>query len=164
NRAVLRLFKHLHDALAAIDLCLRLRIKFRTELGKRREFAELCEISLKLSRDLLHRLQLCCRPDSRDRKANGDCRAYSLIEQICFQVDLAIGYRNHIRWNISRDITGLRLDYGECGQGAVAVVFSNSRSSFEQTAMQIENIARICLTSGWAFQNQRDLAVRNRMF
>ena len=86
NRVVLRLLEDLHDALAAVDLRLRLGVEVRAELRERRQFAELREVALELPGDLLHRLELRRRADARDRDADRDRRADALVEQVGFQI------------------------------------------------------------------------------
>src|SRR5580692_13184727 len=69
NRAVLGLLEDLDNALAAVDLRLRLGIKFRAELGEGCQFAELSEVTLELSSNLFHGLKLGLRTNSRHRQA-----------------------------------------------------------------------------------------------
>ena len=55
---MLRLFEDLDDALATVDLRLRLSIQLRAELGERRQLSELGEVTLELPGNLLHRFEL----------------------------------------------------------------------------------------------------------
>src|SRR5262249_567801 len=64
DRVVLRLLEDFHDAFAAVDLRLRFGIEVRTELREGRELAELREIALELSGDLLHAFELSSRSDA----------------------------------------------------------------------------------------------------
>src|SRR6202142_3439348 len=90
NRAVLRLLEDLDNALAAVDLRLRLGIQFRAELSEGCQFAKLSEVTLELSSNLFHGLELRLRTNSRNRQAYGDRRPDALIEQVRLQVDLAV--------------------------------------------------------------------------
>ena len=56
--AVLRLLEYFDDALATIDLRLRLGIEFRTELSEGREFSKLREVTFQLSGNLFHGFEL----------------------------------------------------------------------------------------------------------
>src|SRR6476661_4460322 len=58
NGVVLWLFEDFGNALAAIDLCLRLGVQFGTELSECGEFPELREVSLELPGDLFHGFEL----------------------------------------------------------------------------------------------------------
>ena len=61
--AVLGLLEDFHNALAAIDLRLRLCVEFRAKLREGRQLTKLCEISFQLTRDLLHGFELRCGAD-----------------------------------------------------------------------------------------------------
>src|SRR5882724_10655191 len=61
--AVLGLLENFHNTFAAIDLRLRFCVEFRAKLREGRQLAKLCEISLQLTRDLLHGFELRCGAD-----------------------------------------------------------------------------------------------------
>src|SRR5262249_58636581 len=96
NWVVLRLFEDLDDALATVNLCLRLGIQLRAELGERRQLAKLREIALELPCNLLHGFELRCRTNPRNRQPDRTSRTHALIEQIRFQVDLSVRDRNYV--------------------------------------------------------------------
>src|SRR5262249_46992978 len=106
-RVVLLLFENLDDAFAAIDLGLSSGIQVRAELREGREFAELSKFALKFSRDLFHRLDLCGRTNARHGNAHVDSRTDTLVEQIRFQKDLAVGDGNDVCGNVGGHVTGL---------------------------------------------------------
>src|SRR6267143_2140940 len=66
NGVALRLFENLHDALATVDLRLRLGVEVGAELRECRQLPELRELALELAGDLLHGLELGRGADARD--------------------------------------------------------------------------------------------------
>ena len=90
------LLENFHDALAALELRLRLGVEVGTELRERRQFAELRQVALDAAGHLFHRLDLRRRTDARHGQADGNRRAHALIKQIRFQINLAVGDGNHV--------------------------------------------------------------------
>ena len=112
-----------------------------------------------LAGDLLHRLDLRGGTDAGDRETDGNRRTHALIEQIGFEIDLAVGDRDDVRRDVSRHVAGLRLDDRQRGQRTVAVLFADARGAFEQAAVEIEHVAGIRFAAGRALQHERNLAV-----
>src|SRR3984893_17359351 len=159
QRRELRLFQKLGQARAAREQALGRRVEVGTELRERRHFTVLREFALDPARDLLHRLGLRRGADARDRKADVHGGPDALIEEIRLKKDLAIGDRDDIRRNISRNVVGLRFDHRKRRERAPAVGLVEFRRALEQPRMQIEYIARIGLASGRAAQQKRHLAI-----
>ena len=111
--------------------------------------------------DLFHRLDLRGGTDARHGKTDGNRRTNALIEQIGFQINLAVSDRNDVRRNVSRDVARLRFDDRQRGQRTVAVFLADARGTFEQAAVQIEHVTRIRFAAGGALQDQRNLAIRH---
>ena len=87
---------------------------------------------------------ICAAEPTRvTEKTDGNGGAHALIEQIGFQINLAVRDRNHVRRNVGRNVARLRLDDRQRGERTVAVFFARrARGTFEQTAVQIEKRRR----------------------
>ena len=160
---ILRLLEHFHDALAPLKLGARGLVEVAAKLRERRQLAELREVQLDGSRNLLHRLHLRGGAHAADRQAHRNRRAHALIKQICFQKQLAVGDGNHVRRNVRGYVARLRLDDGQRRERSAAGVFGQARRALEQPAVQIKHVTRKCLAAGRAFQHQRHLPVRHRV-
>lgn len=108
---------------------------------------------------MLHSFDLSSRTDARYRKTDVDGGTHSLVEELGFEENLAVGNGDNVRGNVGRHITGLGLDNGEGGQGAVAVVLVHLGRTLEQTGVEIENIAGVGLTTGGTSEQKGHLAV-----
>jgi hypothetical protein len=93
-------------------------------------------------------------PNAGDGDAHRDRRPNPLIEEIGFEKDLTVGNGDDVGRDVGRHVTGLRLDDRERRQRAVAEPFAHSRCAFQQSAVQVEDVARIGLAAGWALQDQ----------
>ena len=107
---------------------LRLRIEVGTELRERRQFAELRQITFDTAGDLFHRFDLRGGTDARHGETDGNGGTNALIEQIGFQINLAVRDRNHVRRNVSRNVARLRFDDRQRGQRTIAVFFADTRA------------------------------------
>ena len=86
------------------------------------------------------------------------------MEQLGFQEDLAVGNGDDVGWNISGNVTSLRFNNGQSCQRAAALCIAQFGGTFQQTAVQVENIAGICFASRRTTNQQRQSTVGNRMF
>ena len=157
----MRLFENFDDALAAFDLRLRRRVEVGPELRERRQLAELREVQFDPAGDLFHRLDLRRRTDARHRQADRNRRAHTLIKQVCFQINLAVGDGDHVRRNVSGDVAELRFDDGQRRQGTIAIFLVQPGGAFEQTAVQIKHVAGIGFAAGRPLQHERHLTIRH---
>ena len=135
-------------------------VQIGAELRKGGELAVLGKTRAQRGGDLLHELRLRCTSDTRDRKTDVDRRALALVEEVSFEEDLAVGDGNDVRRDVSGDIARLRLDDGQRRDAAAAGLGVDARGAFEQTGMQIEDIAGVRFASGRTVQQQGDLTVR----
>src|SRR5260370_3468536 len=87
------------------------RVEFRAELRERGHFAILREVELERTAHLFHRADRGRETHARDRKPDVNGRADTGVEEVGIEHDLAVGNRNDVSRNISRDVAGLRLDY-----------------------------------------------------
>ena len=108
---------------------------------------------------MLHSFDLSSRTDAGYRKTDVDGGTHSLVEELGFEENLAVGNGDNVRGDVGRHITGLGLDNGEGGQGAVAVVLVHLGRTLEQTGVEIENIAGVGLTTGGTSEQKGHLAV-----
>ena len=103
---------------------------------------------------------ICAAEPTRDTERPTEIAGTdALVEQIGFQINLAVGDRNDVRRNVGRDVAGLRLDDRQRGERAVAVFLVDARAALEQAAVEIEHVARIRFAAGGALQHQRHLAI-----
>ena len=116
----------------------------------------------------------------RDTHVNG--RTETLVKEVRVQINLTIGNRNYVGRNVSRNVTSLCFDDRECGERTTTfhlafqtfrkvvhlfgylLLIVNLSSTFKQTWVQVEHIARISLTTWRTTQNQWNFAVSNRLF
>ena len=98
--------------------------------------------------------------DAADGESDVDGGADVRIEQIRFEVDLAIGDGDNVRRNIGRHVTGLGFDERERGQRSTALFIGKLRRTFQQAAVKIEHVARERLAAWRTAQQQRNFAVR----
>src|SRR3984957_7374656 len=164
ERRELRLLEELGQARAVIEQALRGGVKIGAELRESRHFAILREFALDLAGDLLHRLGLRGRTDARHREADVHGRADALVEEIRLQEDLAVGDRNGGGRDIGRNVVGLGLDNRQRSERAGAMLVVHLGGALEQAGMQIEHVARIGFAARRAAQQQRHLAIGDRLF
>src|ERR1700730_14158607 len=163
QRRELRLLQKFGEARAAVEQALGGSVKIGAELRERRHLAVLRELALDPAGDLFHRLGLRRRSDPRHRKADVDRGPNALEEQIGLEEDLAVGDRNHVGRNIGRHVVGLGLDDRQRRQRARAVLLVQLRGALKQPRMQIEHVAGIGLAGRRTAQQQRHLAISDRL-
>ena len=83
------------------------------------------------------------------------------MEQLGFQEDLTIGDGNDVGRDIRRHVARLRFDDGQCGQRTAALGIAELRRAFQQTAVQVENVAGVGFTSRGTANQQRKCTVRD---
>ena len=159
QRLILGLFEQFRQATTTFQLALGRGIQIAAELGKGGQFAELAQLQLQTTGNLLHGPGLGGTTDTAYGNADVQRRANTGIEEIALQENLTVGDGNHVGGNIGRNIAGLGLDHRQRSQAAATFLILHARRAFQQTAVQIEDITGIGLTSGRAAQQQRDLAI-----
>ena len=117
----LRLLQQFHQALAAIELLLRGLVEIAAELRECRQFAVLREFEFQRSGHLPHGFDLRAAADAAYRKSDVHRGAHALVEQIGFEINLAVRDRNDVGRNVRGNVTGLRFDYRKRGQRSAAV-------------------------------------------
>ena len=124
---------------------LRGSVQIGTELGEGSDFTVLGQEELQGTGDLLHGLELGSGTDTGHRQTDVDSRSDTLVEELGFQEDLAIGDGNDVGWDIGRHITTLSLDDRKGSQRATTVLVAHLGSTLEKTGVQVEDITRVSL-------------------
>ena len=158
-RGELRLLEQLGQVGATVQLGLRSRIQVGCEHGEGFQGTVLGQGDLQRAGDLLQRLGLCRATDSGHGDADVDSRTLVRIEQVGLQEDLTVSDGNHVGRNVSGHVVCLGFDDRQAGHRTAAEVIGNLGATFEQTGVQVEHIARVCLTSRRAAQQQGDRTV-----
>ena len=161
HRDELILLEELGKLLTTVELLLGGNIEIGSELCEGGDFTILGQLELERTGDLLHGLDLGGRTDTRHGQTHIDSGANTLEEELSLEENLTVSDGDHIRGNVSRHITGLGLNNGQCGQRAATVVRVHLGSTLKETRVKIEDITGVGLTTGWATQQKRHLTVSN---
>ena len=159
QRRELALLQQFDQALAAIELLLRGLVEIAAELGEGRQFAVLRQFELQRSGDLAHGLDLRAAADAAYGKSDVHGRTDALVEQIGFEIDLAVGDGNDVGRNVGRNVAGLRFDYRQRGQRSAAVLVAQLGGALQQARVEIENVSGIGFAARRTAQQKRDFAV-----
>ena len=79
------------------------------------------------------------------------------------QINLAVRNGNNVGRNVRRNVAFLCLNDGESGKRTGTVGIGELTRTLQKTRVQIEDVARICLTSWWTVKCQRHLTVCHRL-
>ena len=170
QRAVLRLLHQLSHALAALQLLAGGFVQVRGKLGKCCQLAVLGQGQADTAAQLLDDLGLGRTTHTTDRETSINGRADAAVEQVGFQVDLAVGDRDHVGGHEGRHVTCLGFDDRQRGQRAglaldlavgelLDIVGVHAGGTLQQAAVQVEHVARVGFAARRALEQQRDLAV-----
>src|SRR5712691_11624461 len=163
ERRELRLLEQLGQPGAAVEQALRGGVEVGAELREGRHFTILRQLALDAAGDFLHRLGLCCEAHARHREADVHRRADALIEQVSLQEDLAVGDRDDVGRDVGRHVVRLGLDHRQRGQRAGLVGVVHLGGALEQPRVQVEHVAGIGLAARRPPQQQRHLAIGDRL-
>jgi len=161
HRRVLGLLEELGKSNTTVEELLGGGIHIGTELGEGGDLTVLGKIELHGTGDLFHGLELGSGTDSGDGKTDVDSWSNTLVEELGLQEDLTVGNRNDIGGNISGHITSLGLNDWKSGQRTGTLVVAHLGSSLQETAMEVEDITGVGLTSWRSSEKQRHLSVGN---
>ena len=115
------LLKNFREALAAGKLSLSDFIELvGPELRERREFAVLRHVETQRSGNLTHGFDLRVAADAADRNADVDGGTNAGVEEIGFEINLAVGDGNHVGRNVRGNVSGLRFNDRQRSQRASA--------------------------------------------
>src|SRR5205807_3115226 len=145
HRHVLALLEDLREAGAARERLLRRLVQVGPELRECRQLTVLGKLEAQAAGDLLHALDLRVAADPGYGDAGIDGRALAGVEEIGLQEDLPIGDGDDVGRDVGGDVARLRLDDRQRGQRAAPALAGELRGPLEQTAVQIEDVARIRL-------------------
>src|SRR5262249_15339542 len=98
---------------------------------------------------------------ARYRETHVDRGANARVEQVGLEEDLAIGDRDHVGRNVSRDVARLGFNNGKRSERSAAQLVAYLRRALQQPAVKVENISGVRLASRRTPQQQRNFAVRN---
>ncbi len=174
ERGVLVLFEQFGQAVATGELCLGGFVEVGAELGEGFNGAVLCEIEAECSCDLFHGADLCVTTDAGDGDPDVDGGSDTGVKEVGFEKDLSIGDGDDVGGDISGDVARLGFDDGERGERSAAAseahflpdffVGSDLGGAFEQAAVEIEDVAGVGFTTGWAAKQEGHLAVADGVF
>src|SRR5450830_257013 len=170
QRAVLSLLEQFGHAGTAVELLAGGLVQVGSELREGSQFTVLGQVGTDTTGQILDQLGLGSTTDARHRDTGVDGGADTGVEQAGFQEDLAVGDRDHVGRNEGGHVTGLGFNHGERGQRTgLALDFALSEGfhvigvhasgAFEQTAVEIEHVARESFTAWRTAQQQRNLTV-----
>ena len=85
------------------------------------------------------------------------------MEQFALEEDLAVRDGDDVRRNIRRNVARLRLDDRKCGQRTAAQLIRQLCRALQQSGVQVEDVAGICLASGRSADQKGQCAVSDRV-
>ena len=149
-----RLLQELHEHLTLGQEITGVLIEIRGELREDGHLTILREIDTEGTGGLLHGLRLCRTTDSGYGQTDIDGRTLTLEEEVALEEDLTIGDGDDVRRDIGRYIAILGLDDRKCGDGTTTELLRETAGTLEESRVQIEDIARIRLTSRCTTEKQ----------
>ena len=157
------LLEELHHVGTVVELVLRSGVKVGAKLREGLLVAVCGKVETQRASNLLHGLVLGIAANPGDRDAHVHSGALALEEQVGLQVNLTIGDGNHVGGDVGGDVTLLRLDDGKRRKRAAAVLVGQLACALEETRVQVEDVARVSLTSRRTVQRQRHLTVSHSL-
>merc|ERR1712100_983686 len=157
--AELRLLEQFPQTLAALQLLLGGSIQVRSELGEGGQLVELGQLQLEGAGNLLDGLGLGSTTHPAHGDTHVDRRTQTGVEQVRAEEDLTIRDRNHVGGDVGRNVTGLGLNDRQGGHGTLAHGVRQLGCTLEQTAVAVEDVTGVGLTTGRTTQQERHLAV-----
>ncbi len=155
------MLQDLHHAAAPTELVLRGLVQVRAELSERRQCAILRQAEAQRAGDLPHGFDLRVAAHAAYGKPDVDGRPDVRVEEVGFEVNLAVGDRDHVGRDVSGNVTGLRFDERQRCERSASLQLGGA---LEQSAVQIEHVPWKCFAPRWTPQQQRDLAIGGGVF
>src|SRR4029077_18678844 len=111
---VLILLQDFREPLATGELALRHFVELvGAELRESGKLAVLRHVQPQGTGYLPHGLDLRVAANAAHGDADVDCRTNTSVEKVGFQINLPVGNRNHIGWDVSGNVARLRLNDGK---------------------------------------------------
>ena len=120
QRRILALLQNLHHAAAARELRRGGFVQIRAELREGGQRAILRQIQTQAAGHLPHGLDLRVAADAAHRDTDVDRGPHVGVEQVRFEINLAVGDRNHVGRNVGRNVAGLGFDERQRGERSAA--------------------------------------------
>jgi len=159
HRRVLGLLEELGKSNTSVEELLGGGVHIGTELGEGGDLTILGKIELHGTSDLLHGLELGSGTDSGDGKTDVNGWTDTLVEELGLQEDLTVGNGNDVGGDISGHITGLGLNDWQGSKRTGTFIVGHLGSSLQETAMEVEDITRVGLTSWGSSEKEGHLSV-----
>src|SRR5271166_3579774 len=141
QRLVLSLLQDLRQTASAGELSLGGLVQITAKLRERSQFAILSEIKTQRAGNLPHGLDLRVSADSANRKSDVYRGTHARVEQVGFEIDLAIRNRDDVGRNVRRDVASLGLDDRQRRQRTAAEFVAELGRAFQQTGMKVEHVS-----------------------
>src|SRR5208337_1000917 len=142
QRLILPLLQNFRQTASTGELRLRSLVEVAAKLGKRRQFAILSKIETQRAGDLAHGLDLRVAADTADRKSDVHRRTHAGVEQVGLEIDLAVGNRNYVGRNVSRNVARLGLNDGQRGQRTPAEIVAKLCGALQQSRVKVKHVSR----------------------
>lgn len=144
HRVILLLLQELGQTLTTSKSLLSGSIQVRTELSEGSNFTVLSQEELEGTSDLLHGLELCRGSNTGDRETDVDSGTNTLVEQLCFQENLAISDGDDIGRNVGRHITTLGFNNRKGSERTTLVLVIQLSRTLKKTGVKIEDTKKQC--------------------
>ena len=112
---------------------------------------------------LAHGLDLRVAADAAHGNSHVDRGTDAGVEQVGFQINLAVGNRNHVGRDVGGNVARLRFDDRQRSQRTRAQFVVELGGAFQQARVEIEHVARKRFAAGRTPQQQRNFAVSLRV-
>src|SRR5207302_7970844 len=163
QRHKLILLEHLRKSLAARELRLGGSVQFGTKLREGRQLAILREIQPQRSGNLPHGFDLRVAAHAAHRETHVNGRPDATVEEIGFQINLAVSNGNDVSRDVSRYVAGLRFDHRQSRERTATFLVVQFGGALQQTRVQIKNVAGKSFAPRRASQKERDFAIGLRV-
>ena len=159
-----RLFQDFHCPTTTVQFRLSGRIQITTKFREGFQLTVGSEVDTKGTSNLLHSLDLSRSTNPGNRRSGINGWTNTGIKQIILQEDLSVCDRNHIGCDISGDVPCLGFnDWKSCNRTPTQFI-RNFRRTFQQTAVEIEDIPWEGFTSWWTTKKKGQFTVSYGLF
>ena len=164
HRMAKPLLEQFVDSITSVQTLLSRRVKVGSQLGERFQFGERRQVQTHTAGYLFHTGNLSVAADSRNRNTGVHSRSLTAEEQVRLKVNLTVGNGNDVGRNVRGNFAFQSFDNRQSRQRTAAEVVGQFGGSFQQTAVTVEDVARVSFASWRTAHKQRQLTIRNRLF